>query len=450
MATIIEMPKLSDTMSVGTLVTWLKNEGDTVTSGDKIAEIETDKATMEMEVFDEGVVLKHFISAGEQVAVGDPICAVGKKGEKVDAPEKKKEKAAEKTDGGENEKAEDETDEDAEKPATPPPPQAPAAKEEKAAEPEPAKTGEAGGRIRISPLARKLADEKGIDISDLAGSGPGGRIVKADVLAAAQKPRPPAAPATSPAPAAPAKGKAPAAPFVGTADTPIQEGKSVQVSNMRATIAKRLLESKTQIPHFYLEVEIDAGPLMTLRQQVNAAFGEGSKVSVNDFILKACAHALRKVPAANTSWEGNAIRQHAAANVSFAVAIDDGLITPVVFDAHKKSLFQISVEARALAIKAKAKKLQPAEFTGGTFCVSNLGMFGIDRFSAIINPPNGAILAVGATVKKPVVNEKGEIVVGQRMSLTLSCDHRVVDGAIGAQFLAALREILEKPLLVLG
>ncbi|MGH8021624.1 MAG: pyruvate dehydrogenase complex dihydrolipoamide acetyltransferase [Opitutaceae bacterium] len=473
MATIIEMPKLSDTMSVGTLVNWLKNEGDTVTSGDKIAEIETDKATMEMEVFDEGVVLKHFVSAGEQVAIGDPICAVGKKGEKVDAPEKKKEaakkdaqekpkgrkgeaegKPAEKTEAEteeeeESEEKEKEKEQEHEKHETR---EKPPAKEEEATEPKPAQPAEAAGgdRIKISPLARKLADEKGIDISDIAGSGPGGRIVKADVLAAAKKPKPPAAPAASPVPAASAKGKAPGAPFVGTVEAPIQEGKSVQVSNVRAIIARRLLESKTQIPHFYLEIEIDAAPLMELRQQVNAAFGEGTKVSVNDFILKACAHALRKVPAANTSWEGNSIRQHAAANVSFAVAIDDGLITPVVFDAHKISLFQISAEARALAIKAKAKKLQPAEFTGGTFCVSNLGMFGIDRFSAIINPPNGAILAVGATVKKPVVNEKNEIVPGQRMSLTLSCDHRVVDGAVGAQFLSALRDILEKPLLILG
>jgi len=445
MATIIDMPKLSDTMSVGTLVNWLKKEGDQVASGDKIAEIETDKATMEMEVFDAGTLLKHFISAGEQVAVGDPICAVGKKGETVEAPARKSGAPAK------EEKMEEPAPKaEAAKPSVPPPPAPPAAAPEEQPKGEPAKAaaGEPGQRIKISPLARKLAEEKGLDISGITGTGPDGRIVKADVLAAAQKPKPAPAPAAAPAPAKGAK--APTPPFVGTADIPIQEAKLVPVSNMRATIAKRLVESKTQLPHFYLEVEVDAGPLVELRQQVNAAFGESAKVSVNDFVLKACGHALRMVPAANTSWEGTAIRQHAAAHISFAVAIDDGLITPVVFDAHKKSLFQISAEARALAIKAKAKKLQPAEFTGGTFCVSNLGMFGISRFQAIINPPNGAILAVGTTVTKPVVNDKGEIVVGQRMSLTLSCDHRVVDGAVGAQFLAALRDILEKPLLILG
>ncbi|MBE2216087.1 MAG: 2-oxo acid dehydrogenase subunit E2, partial [Opitutaceae bacterium] len=235
-----------------------------------------------------------------------------------------------------------------------------------------------------------------------------------------------------------------------TSELLVQEEKSVPASNMRKTIASRLVESKVTVPHFYLEIEVDVGPLLALRAQVNEAFGESAKLSVNDFILKACAHALRRVPGVNSSWMGTSIQQHGAAHISFAVAIEDGLITPVVFNAHAKSVFQISQEAKALGAKAKAKKLQPAEFTGGTFCVSNLGMFGIQRFQAIINPPNGAILAVGTTVKKPVVNEKDEIVIGQRMALVLSCDHRVVDGALGAQFLAALKEILEKPLLILG
>jgi pyruvate dehydrogenase E2 component (dihydrolipoamide acetyltransferase) len=218
---------------------------------------------------------------------------------------------------------------------------------------------------------------------------------------------------------------------------------------MRGVIAKRLLESKTQIPHFYLEVEVDVAPLLTLRQQLNASLeAEGVKLSVNDFILKACAEALRRVPAVNASWEGSHIRYHGAAHVSFAVAIEDGLITPVVRDAHAKSIFAISSEAKSLGRLAKDKKLKPEQFTGGTFCVSNLGMMGIDRFSAIINPPNAAILAVGATVTKPVV-EGDQIVVGQRMSLTLSCDHRVVDGAVGATFLAALRDVLQKPALLL-
>jgi pyruvate dehydrogenase E2 component (dihydrolipoamide acetyltransferase) len=229
----------------------------------------------------------------------------------------------------------------------------------------------------------------------------------------------------------------------------VQEEKSVPVSNMRATTARRLLESKTQIPHFYLEVSVDSGPLLELRAQLNAALeAQGVKLSVNDFILKASAEALRRVPAVNCSWDGATIHQYSAAHVSFAVAIPDGLITPVIRDAHLKTLFTISSEAKALGKRARERKLAPAEFTGGTFCVSNLGMMGIDRFSAIINPPNAAILAVGATVSTPVVRD-GAVAVGQRMALTLSVDHRVVDGAVGAAFLAALRELIEKPALLL-
>jgi pyruvate dehydrogenase E2 component (dihydrolipoamide acetyltransferase) len=218
---------------------------------------------------------------------------------------------------------------------------------------------------------------------------------------------------------------------------------------MRGAIARRLVESKTQIPHFYLEIDVDAGPLLDLRTQLNSALEkEGVKLSVNDFVLKASAEALRRVPAVNCSWEGTAIRHHPGAHVSFAVAIEDGLITPVIRDAQLKTIFAISSEAKALGKRAKDRKLTPAEYTGGTFCVSNLGMMGIDRFSAIINPPNAAILAVGTTVKKPVVKDD-QIVVGQRMTLTLSADHRVVDGAVGATFLAALRDLLERPALLL-
>jgi pyruvate dehydrogenase E2 component (dihydrolipoamide acetyltransferase) len=453
MATIIEMPKLSDTMSVGTLVTWLKQEGDKVSSGDKIAEIETDKATMEMEIFEDGVLLKQIVPVGGQVAVGAPICAIGKAGEKYEAP------AAEATPPPAKKKEDSKPAESASpapKPAPKPAAPAPAPAPTSAAAPTaaPAASGE---RQKVSPLARKIAEELGVDPATVTGSGPGGRIVRADIETAAKapKPAPAAAPAATPG-AVPAPGGKPAKaapsapPFVGTAETPVQEEKNIPLTNMRRTIAARLLESKTTIPHFYLDTEIDAGPLLALRAQVNEAFGESAKLSVNDFILKACAHALRRVPVVNSSWQGTSVQQHAAANVSFAVAIEDGLITPVIFNAHTKSIFQISSEAKALGAKAKAKKLQPAEFTGGTFCVSNLGMFGVHRFSAIINPPNAAILAVGTTVKKPVVNDKDEIVVGQRLALTLSCDHRVVDGASGAQFLAALKDILEKPLLALG
>ncbi len=281
-------------------------------------------------------------------------------------------------------------------------------------------------------MARKLADELGIDPARLRGTGTGGRIVKSDVLKAEKHGTGGMASSGTSFP----KG-------------PIQEAGVDKVSNMRATIARRLVESKTQLPHFYLDVEVDAAPLLALRSQINDGLVEqGVKLSVNDFILKASAEALRKVPAVNCSWEGNQVRKHDRAHVSFAVAINDGLITPVVFDAHVKSVFAISTEAKALAQAAKAMKLQPNQFTGGTFCVSNLGMMGIKRFSAIINPPNAAILAVGTTETKPVV-ANGQIVIGQRMTLTLSCDHRVVDGAIGAQFMVALRELIEKPALLL-
>jgi pyruvate dehydrogenase E2 component (dihydrolipoamide acetyltransferase) len=299
-------------------------------------------------------------------------------------------------------------------------------------------------RVRISPLARKLANEKGVDFSRLQGSGPGGRIVQADILAAE------AAPAAAPSAPSDTSGGCPSLLARG----PIQNDEVVPVSNMRATIARRLVESKTQIPHFYLEVEIDAEPLLALRAQLNSGLEkDGVKLSVNDLILKAAAEALRAVPAVNCSWEVDAagqaaIRHHSAAHVAFAVAIDDGLITPVIRDTHRKTVVQISIEARELAALAKAKKLKPEQYTGGTFCLSNLGMLGVERFTAIINPPNAAILAIGTTVRKPVVRND-QVVVGQRLSLSLSCDHRVVDGATGARYLTALKELLEKPALLL-
>ncbi len=416
MANIIEMPKLSDTMTVGTLVKWLKKEGDPVKSGDMLAEVETDKATMELESFFDGTLLAVYVKAGSQVPLGAALCAIGKPGEKVDAPAPKEAPAA---------AAAPEAS-----PAQAAPVPAPVAAPAPAPEPEAPK---ASGRIKVSPLARKLAAEKGVSLESLKGSGPGGRILRSDVLKGPSK----AAPAAS-------------VSFAATSTKgPIQEDKLVPVSNMRGTIARRLLESKTQIPHFYLDIEVDAGPLLELRAQLNAALEkDGVKLSVNDFVLKAAAEALRRVPAVNCSWEGTAVRQHPAAHVSFAVAIEDGLITPVVRYAHLKTLFAISAEAKSLGKRAKDKKLTPAEFTGGTFCVSNLGMMGIDRFCAIINPPNAAILAVGTTVKKPVV-KNDQIVIGQRMTLTLSADHRVVDGAVGATYLAALKDLLEKPALLL-
>jgi len=382
------------------------------------------------------------VKAGEQVSVGTPICAIGEKGEKVDAPAAKKpaSKAQEerKEDVRADEKAQAET--------------APAASKETAtAEPEPsAESNATGGRLRVSPLARRLAESKGVDLQSLSGSGPGGRIVKADVLAAAER-GPSAKPAKDASKGAPAAAPA----WFGGNGSAIAEEKTITLSGMRETIARRLLESKTQIPHFYLEIDVDVEALLAVRQSVNAALAElppekgGAKLSVNDFVLKASAEALRRVPTVNCSWKDGKIQQHPSAHVSFAVAIDDGLITPVVRDAQGKSVRQISAEVKDLASKAKNKKLKPDQFTGGTFCVSNLGMYGIERFNAIINPPNAAILAVGATRKIPVVNKKNEIVVGHRMSLVLSCDHRVVDGAVGAEFLNALKQLLETPALML-
>ena len=424
MADIIEMPKLSDTMTVGTLVKWLKKEGDTVASGDMLAEVETDKATMELECFFDGTLVKIFAAEGAQVELGEPLCAVGEKGETVEAPAKKSAPAPEQP--KESKPAESSSD----TPPSAPPPPAPAPT---ASAPAPAASGD-GKRLKISPLARKLAQSKGIDPSHIKGSGTSGRITRADILNAEKNGVPTGG--TSTGPSLLNKG-------------PIQEDKVTPVSGMRATIAKRLVESKTQLPHFYLDVEVDAAPLLALRAQLNAGLAnDGVKLSVNDFILKASAEALRKVPAVNCSWENTQIRHHSRAHISFAVAIEDGLITPVVFDAHVKSVFAISTEAKTLGKAAKAKKLQPAQFTGGTFCVSNLGMMGINSFKAIINPPNAAILAVGTTVEKPVV-ANGQIVIGQRMNLTLSCDHRVVDGAVGAQFLSALRDLVENPALLL-
>jgi pyruvate dehydrogenase E2 component (dihydrolipoamide acetyltransferase) len=432
MANIIEMPKLSDTMTVGTLVKWLKKEGDVVKSGTTLAEVETDKATMELECFFDGTILKIFAEAGSQVALGAPLCAVGKPGEVVEAPAGKPAAPA---------PAKEETK------AAAPAPVATSTSESKPATPDHAPAAPAradGERVKISPLAKKLAAEKGVDASSVTGSGPGGRIVRADIEAAAKAPKSASAPA--------AKNSGPAASFAGGtigAKGPVQQERAVPVSTMRGVIAKRLLESKTTIPHFYLEIEIDAEPLLALREQLNKGLeAAGVKLSVNDFILKASAEALRRVPDVNASWHGTEIRYHAAANVSFAVALPDGLITPVVFNAHDKSVFEISKDAKSLGKKAKDKKLTPAEFTGGTFCVSNLGMMGIPKFAAIINPPNAAILGVGTTVTKPVV-KNGQIVVGQTLTLTLSADHRVVDGAVGAQFLGALKAVLESPALLL-
>lgn len=420
------MPKLSDTMTVGTLVKWLKNEGDAISSGDMIAEVETDKATMEVECFDDGVLIKQYCAAGAEVAVGDPIAAIGEEGEAAPAAES----SAPATPT--NEPTPEPT---AAAPATPPPAApAPTPASPKPVEPAPASTGR---HIKASPVAKKIAAEKSIDLSSIQGSGPGGRIVKDDVLNAKPGAAAPAAGGSAPAPAA------------------TLEARDIPVSNMRKSIAKALVASKTQAPHFYLQMEVDGAPLAKLRGELNAKLADlpkehgGTKFTVNDLTLKAAAEAVRRVPAINRSWEGDTIKQHPNVHLAFGVAIDDGLVTPVIRAAETKGLRAIGTEARALIKKAREKKLAPDEMSGSTLTVTNLGMFGISDFYGIINPNNAAILSIGATIKKPVVNDKGEIVVGQTMKIGLSGDHRTIDGAVGAQYLQALKEIIETPALML-
>lgn len=425
MATTIDMPKLSDTMTVGTVASWLKNEGDSIESGDIIAEIETDKATMELEVFDEGVLLKQIVPAGGQVPVGSPIAAVGEAGETFDSSSLPAADAPAETEAAEEPEAV-EAEPTAEAPAEPKP------------------QGN-GPTIKASPLAKKLAAQNSIDLANVTGSGPNGRIVKKDVIAA----NPAAAKPT------PAKKSAAAPASSAIISAGIAEEKDLPVSQMRAVIAQRLLESKTTAPHFYLETEVDVAALLELRKQLNSELSElsaeqgGVKFSVNDFILKAATEALRRVPEMNRSWNETTIRQHSAVNISFGVAIDDGLLTPVIRNADAKGLKSIALEAKELIGKSRSKKLAPNEMSDSTFTVTNLGMFGVTGFYGIINTPNAGILSVGATVARPVVDANGEIGIGQIMRIGLSCDHRVVDGVVGAQFLQALKIIIEKPALIL-
>lgn len=436
------MPKLSDTMTVGTLIKWLKNEGDEISNGDMIAEVETDKATMEVECFDDGVLLKQYCAEGAEVAVGDPIAAVGEKGEdapaaKSSAPATESEPAPEPTkeESAPQEEEKEEETKDKEEEGTSESKKDSTPESKPSSTPAPTKNGD---RIKASPVAKKIAAEKGIDLATIQGSGPGGRIVKDDVLNAKPAAAAPAASKSTPAPAA-------AAPVATL------EELEIPVSNMRKSIGKALVASKTQAPHFYLQIEVDGGPLAKLRQELNSKLADlppehgGTKFSVNDLTLKAAAEAVRRVPAINRSWEGDTIKQHPNVHLAFGVAIDDGLVTPVIRAAETKSLRQIGVEAKELIKKARGKKLTPNEMSGSTLTVTNLGMFGISDFYGIINPNNAAILSIGATIKKPVVNDAGEIVVGEVMKIGLSGDHRTIDGAVGAQYLQALKAIIESP-----
>ena len=431
MPTEILMPALSPTMEEGTLAKWLVKEGDTVSSGDLLAEIETDKATMEFEAVDEGVIGKILVAEGtEGVKVNTAIALIGEEGEDfsaapASAPAASSEPASTAT------AAED----SAPAPAAPAP-AAPASAD--------------GTRIFATPLARRIAADKGIDLSALAGSGPHGRIVKADVegATASAPAKATAAPAAAPSAAAPATGPSADAVLKMYEGRQIEE---VKLDGMRKTIAARLTEAKQSIPHFYLRRDIHLDALLKFRSQLNKQLdAKGVKLSVNDFIIKACALALQEVPEANAVWAGDRILKLLSSDVAVAVAIEGGLFTPVLQDAEMKSLSALSSEMKDLAARARDRKLAPHEYQGGSFAISNLGMFGIENFDAVINPPHGAILAVGAGTKRPVVGDDGELTVATVMSVTLSVDHRVIDGALGAKLLEAIKQNLENPLTMLA
>jgi pyruvate dehydrogenase E2 component (dihydrolipoyllysine-residue acetyltransferase) len=438
MPTEILMPALSPTMEEGTLAKWLVKEGDTVSSGDLLAEIETDKATMEFEAVDEGVIGKILIPEGsEGVKVNTAIAVLLEDGESADdigsaAPAPKAE---------------------AEPSATPDAAPAATAAPAAAAPAPAAPKGADGTRIFASPLARRIAANKGLDLANVTGSGPHGRIVKSDVEGLSASDAPAAKPAADAA--------APAAPAAAAAQGPstgavlkIYEGREfeeVKLDGMRKTIAARLTEAKQSIPHFYLRRDIQLDALMNFRADLNKQLEpRGIKLSVNDFIIKACALALQQVPEANSVWAGDRTLRLKPSDVAVAVAIEGGLFTPVLKDAEMKSLSALSAEMKDLAARARDRKLAPHEYQGGSFAISNLGMFGIENFDAVINPPHGAILAVGAGVKKPIVGKDGEMAVATVMSVTLSVDHRVIDGALGANLLNAIKDNLEAPMTMLA
>lgn len=444
----IQMPKLSDTMTDGTLVAWKKKKGDRISVGEVIAEIETDKATMEWESPEDGTLTEIYVEEGGKVNVGDRIAFIGGEGEaapteggeadKRAEPGVKEEKKAVSKNKARTEKQKSLPGE--EKEAGPPLPR------ESRKEVIPVERQRSSGpgksavearaevdwetRVKASPLARRTAAELGVDISTVQGTGPEGRVTEADVQAA---------------------GKSRGAPQAAAPRIPASEGARISLSGMRRVIAERLVTSKGPVPHFYLNIEIDAGPLMSARAELRSA-GEGadaSKITLNDFVLKASVDAAVRVPGANASFDGDAIVQYSDVNLAIAVAIEDGLVTPVIRAAQGKSLHEISEVVKDLAHRARNKRMKPEEFQGGTFTVSNLGSYGIDSFSAIINPPQGFILSIGASVKKAVIDKGDQIVVGQRMSIGMSCDHRVIDGALGAEYLKELRRLLENPALLL-
>ena len=421
------MPKLSDTMTEGTLVRWCKKKGDIIAIGDILAEVETDKATMEMEAFDEGTLAEIFVEEGGRVLVGAPLGLVLAEGEKAG-------------------------DKPTAAPVTAPVPEAatsrpsistgrPLTPRARAAAARSGGASAAGAdsdiRVKSSPLARKIAAERGVRLGNVKGTGPGGRVIAFDVENA---------PAGNGVTAAPAAGGSPVATILPTPISGMPETR-IQLSGMRRVIAERLLASKTQIPHFYLSIEINAAPMMGFRKELNSA--GGSKITFNDIVLSAVARAAMEKPKVNAAFAGDSIIQYGSVNLCVAVAVEDGLVTPVIRNAQTLSLQQISAAVKDLAVRARDKKLKPEEYVGGTITVSNLGSYGIEQFYAIVNPPQAAILAVGAIVKKPIVNDHDELEIGQRMTMTLSGDHRVVDGAVAAEYMAALKKLLEAPALLL-
>ena len=448
------MPKLSDTMTEGTLISWKKKKGDKVSAGDVIAEIETDKATMEWESPEDGTLTEIYVEEGGRVNVGDKIAFIGEEGEEAPKKEEGKKKEPEKKEEKKPEEAKPKEEEEKLKAKT--------EKEEKKEKPE-KKTVEAGvspakaqperlppqkeeARVKASPVARRVAAELGVDLSSVKGTGPDGRVTETDVRVAAKSKAKTVEASASPARTVSSASKQPAR-------LPLQqrEGVRIQLSGMRKIIAQRLVESLGPVPHFYLMIEINAAPLMAAREELKSA-GEGadtSKITVNDFVLKAAVQSAVKVPRVNASFDGDAIVQYADVDLGIAVAIEDGLLTPVIHAAQNKSLREISELVKDLASRARNKRMKPEEFQGGTFTVSTLGGMGIDSFSAVINPPQGFILAIGKVTKVPVVDDCDQIVAGNRMSITMSCDHRVIDGALGAEYLKELRHLLENPALLL-
>jgi len=449
----VQMPKLSDTMTEGTLVSWKKKKGDKVSAGEVIAEIETDKATMEWESPEDGTLTEIYVEEGGKVNIGDKIAFIAGEGEeapkKDEAPKKeeKKEpaKKEEKAEGKKEKKPQAETEKPApiekkEKETAPPQDEKKSEEAEKKEAAPAAKIDNAEeARVKASPVARRVAAELGVDLASVKGTGPDGRVTETDVRAAAKSK------GAAPAQKAPAAAK-PSAPSIKAG-----EGARIQLSGMRKIIAQRLVESLGPIPHIYLTIEINAAPLMAAREELKSA-GEGAdtaKITVNDFALKAAVQAAVKVPRVNASFDGDAIIQYADVDLGVAVAIENGLLTPVIRAAQNKSLREISDQVKDLASRARNKRMKPEEFQGGTFTVSNLGGMGIDSFSAVINPPQGFILAIGKVTKIPVIDDCDQIVAGHRMSITMSCDHRVIDGALGAEYLKELRHLLENPALLL-